>query len=135
MGFVSNSSSASFTIDWRCHIKDGNGEPLSMIEAIKAFVDVDDFDIESTQQDKGYWKYVYQEPVRLAREIHERTLQVGPGHFRTNFFTSMLNWDIDLGPVAGAFLLTHVVKRARLDNDPDGDIEFTIEEIRLEEQG
>lgn len=126
-GFVSNSSSASFIIQWCCHIHDKNGHKLSKEKAICEYFGVDEWD---EKEAKGAPESYPDDVVGIAKEVNERTVEIRPGLFETGFFTAMLNWDIDFGDAASDFMLNAAVEKAR-----SGIANFEILNIKLEEDG
>jgi hypothetical protein len=85
-GFVSNSSSSSFIIQWQCNVKDiANGDAKAAIERL----------MECSSED-------------CITEIVENTqvLNEDRNIFETTFFTPMRNCAEDYGKAASVFYLT-----------------------------
>jgi hypothetical protein len=89
-GFVSNSSSASFIIRWECYLKNGDGNRLSMSDAIHILFD--EYSSNSVKSDLL--------PVEHALKC---TSEHRPGVFTTHFYTSMYNGPCDFGDDAAQF--------------------------------
>lgn len=106
-GFVSNSSSASFTIRWKW-----TGEPKSLKEILKSIFEFD----HRTHDDA------------LINEIEKHTAEIN-GEYATYLWTTMLNCYGDLGEVAEAFFF--YLSMNRPGNAFEGQtelIEFKVEE-------
>lgn len=124
-GFVSNSSSASFIVQWQCHQMDEGGKPLSKERAFKSLMGIDCWD-EDKAKDSDNNMFIA--PVSTCKKLDEMTTELRPGVFETNFFTEMLNWDRDFGGAAADFMLTFAVEEART-----GKANFEIVHTNLEE--
>lgn len=87
LGFVSNSSSASFIVRW----KSRNNREMSLEEAIQRMDDEFLFGESEFGMTKEYIK-------RVSKDN-------GNGKFTTEFFTSMMNNGDDFGEQAKSFLI------------------------------
>ena len=116
-GFISNSSSASFIINWECHME-RDGKPLSLRSAVCAV-----FDMEDERESEDHTKYVFD----YVDFVFENSVEHRPGVFTTNFYTSMLNWPCDFGDDAAQFFFA--LHQQLLEN---GRANFEITSTKLE---
>jgi len=132
-GFVSNSSSASFIVSWRCKNLD-EGEGLE--RALGTLFDLWDFEYnnkehkiewgEISKHDTGNWgskSYM----KRIVTDIAEHTEDLGEGKFETVIWTSMMNDFRDFGPEIQHFLTAMAVHNAT-----SGNRDFEILHQRVE---
>jgi hypothetical protein len=106
-GFVSNSSSASFVVQWRCRVD--NEKTLSVTEAVSLLL----FDDLSLTDESG-WPRTPQyadesrdnwNEFKIAKELIEKTKHLHDNVYETLFRTSMRNDVTSYGPAAGALML------------------------------
>jgi len=106
-GFVSNSSSSSFVIQWSCEcLEEGEGidKALCMLFDIWGF---DDKDIVIDEDNEAFKTCSDDRLHNILLDIKENTKTMGNygNVFETEFYTSMRNEVIDYGSGAQAFLL------------------------------
>jgi len=89
-GFVSNSSSASFVINWECYHKDA-----TLSQALHKL-----FDVEEGKSEE-HNSYVYD----IVKDVIDQTTEHRPGVYTSNFYTTMLNWPCDFGNIAAQFIM------------------------------
>jgi len=99
-GFVSNSSSASFIVNWR--IK-GFGEDFTVRGALSTLYEIGTYDKDRDEYNFGEWDKDHYEDIIIS--IEKRTKKNNNGTFTSEFFTSMLNSYSDFGDAAQALLL------------------------------
>jgi len=97
-GFVSNSSSASFIVNWR--IK-RFGEEFTVRGAISKLYDIG-YDKDSDEYNFDKWDECHKD---IIESIERWTKRNEDGTFTSEFFTSMLNSYDDFGEAAQALLL------------------------------
>jgi len=97
-GFVSNSSSSSFIINWKFSDPSfAEGEPNRLNFALCVLLDAHwQYDNETGDFNFGENKYD-EELEKNIQEIIENTKETSPGCFRSNFFTCMRNDASDYG--------------------------------------
>jgi hypothetical protein len=105
MGFVSNSSSASFTIRW------------------KIISDDQDFTVEEAVDELLMW-----DDERIIAEVTKSTLRVGKNEFLSGFWTSMMNCPGDFDKAAQDFVFTLTVRTKALGNRGYEILDMSIEE-------
>ena len=126
-GFVSNSSSASFIVTWRCRNLD-SGEGLE--RALGSLFDLWDFKYnyeehkiewgKISKHDSGFWGSK-SEIKRIVTDIFEHTEELENGKFRTTIWTSMMNDFRDFGPEIQHFMMAMAVQ-----NGLDGNKNFEV---------
>jgi len=95
-GFVSNSSSASFIIQWRINGPVDTGENIN--SALRLLFDMSREDtVSDIFMDIGQERFSYQ---HFFDYIENRSKEISKGTFETTFFTVMMNTMADFGPEA-----------------------------------
>lgn len=89
-GFVSNSSSASFQITWKCY---GESEELTVEEAIKRLMEFDDS---------------YEYAVKQTKKIDKNV-------FQSSFWTCMMNSYSDFGITAMAVYFALSMQKSKFE--------------------
>ncbi len=97
-GFVSNSSSASFIVNWR--IK-GFGAVFTLRGALSKLYDIG-YDEETDEYKFDKWDECHKD---IIESIERWTKRNEDGTFTSEFFTSMLNSYSDFGDAAQSLLL------------------------------
>lgn len=107
IGFVSNSSSASFIVHWRVRTM---GEEVSLKEALS-----DLFEAYVYDQDTKDWNWDRQfrvdEYKAMFEEIDGRTVQNADQSFTTSFWTSMMNSPEDFGHAAMSLVMALTIRK------------------------
>jgi len=98
-GFVSNSSSASFILNWRIR---GFGDEFTVRGAIAKLYDICSYDYDSNEYNFDEWDKDHED---IISRIEKRTKKNEDGTFTSEFFTSMLNSYSDFGEAAQSLLL------------------------------
>jgi hypothetical protein len=132
-GFVSNSSSSSFVVQWRC---EHSSEDISIDDAILSLFDLyynseegEEF-IVSEDCDR-FTSSLSENYQNILLEIKDRTKKFGSGNnFETRFFTSMRNDVIDYGQAAQALVFALTV-----DNLENGIKNFQTLHMKTEDDG
>jgi len=131
-GFVSNSSSSSFVIQWSCEClesDEGLDKALCLLFDVWG-VDIDDIEISENNEN---FKKCSDERVRNAMlDIKENTKIIGSSKniFETNFYTSMRNEVLDYGTSAQAFLMALTIS-----NIEEGISKFKTLHMRTDNSG
>jgi hypothetical protein len=104
MGFVSNSSSASFTIRWK-------------------IISEDEYTVEEAVDDLLMW-----DDEQIIAEVTKSTQRVGKNEFLSGFWTSMMNCPGDFDKAAQDFVFTLIVRTKALGNRGYEILDMSIEE-------
>lgn len=127
IGFVSNSSSASFIVTWRCRGLDSeDGIELalgSLFDLWNFEYDDEEHKIdwgEISEHDTGFWGSK-SSIKKIVTDIMEQTEDLGDGKFKTTIWTSMMNDFRDFGPNIQHFMMAMAVQ-----NGLDGNKNFEV---------
>jgi len=134
-GFVSNSSSSSFIIQWKCNLlEDGEGVDTAMIYLFELFGTL--YDEETGKKLKENWLDNLSECDSHLKETVEEVIKnskpIGKSGdmFETDFHTTMRNDVTDYGPAAHQLLMALTV-----DEIEQGKGRFEIVHMRTEDMG
>jgi hypothetical protein len=139
LGFVSNSSSASFTVQWKCSSLEDDesidtalailleviGEKHGYCKSLKKIY------VTEEQLDAYKKKYEYDDPLLACLfEVKKRTTEIRHGLFETHFFTTMFNYMGDFGRSAELFMFALMMNKAE-----HGERSFEIIHMKMERNG
>ena len=93
-GFVSNSSSASFVVNWEWRSSDREGTSLSKV--LSELFDITEYGFDH-ETGCFEWNDMNEEFKEVIERIENNTIERGDGSFQTEVWTSMLNSFRDLG--------------------------------------
>jgi len=131
-GFVSNSSSSSFIIQWKCNLlEDGEGTDMAMIYLFKLYGSdyhegplKDDW-IDDIDEYDSHLKETIEDIIKNSKSIGK-----SGNMFETEFHTTMRNDTTDYGKAAHEFLMALTI-----DGVENGQGRFEIVHMRTEDTG